>query len=136
MLVWRIQCSATGDGPYIKGYRQHNLPRRLWADLEHMSYAHSSDWRTGEDRHPSPDDETGLDNTISSDEFCCFTSASALRQWFEGYGRLLDKAGYEVVVFQVDKQDVRQGKFQSVFRKAQATRLMSFSPLTIIGGTP
>lgn len=101
-----------------------------------MSYAHSSDWMNyGVDRHPSPYDEDALDNTIGTGEYCCFTSASALRQWFEGYGGLLDRAGYEVVVFQVDKQDVRQGKFQSVFRKALATRLLSFSPLTIIGGT-
>lgn len=135
MLVWRTECSATGDGPYIKGDRQDGLPLYLLDDLEEMAYAHSSDWSEYRvDLHPGPQSEDELDYTIASDEFCCFASASALRQWFEGYGELLDRAGYEVVVFQVAEHFVRQGKYQSLFRKAQAIRLESFSPLTIIGG--
>lgn len=134
MLTWRVECSAAGDGPYIKGSRQDDLPMSILFELDDMSYTHSRDFYSGVDMHPDPQSEDDLDNAIVSDEFCCFTSASALRQWFEGYGELLDRAGYEVVVFQVAERFVRQGKFQSLFRKARATRLESFSTLTIIGG--
>jgi hypothetical protein len=59
------------------------------------------------------------------DYFCGFQSANQLFEWFEGFEYSLEKYGFQVKVFEVDDEDVYSGKYQVVFKKANAELVKS-----------
>lgn len=105
MLVYRVE-NENGNGPYMA----------FAPVLAEMSAAH------GDAEHPTPDEE-GM-RCIFADEYCAVQSLEGAQAWFEGYGEVLDEAGFELTVW--DAQDVRCGKKQVVFRKDTARMVASY----------
>lgn len=113
MLVYRVE-NEKGTGPYIGGALEI-----LWVMREHHSTFYDD---PEDDPHPGPS-EDGIP-WMMADEYSAVQSPEAAQAWFEGYGEVLDEAGFEMTVW--DAQDVRCGGKQVVFRKDTARMVASY----------
>lgn len=105
MLVYRVE-NERGIGPYLS----------FSPLLEDMGKAHA-------DRgHPDPYDD-GITGMMAS-EYCAVRSLEDAQTWFDGYGEVLDEAGFELNVWEA--QDVTEGVAQVVFRKDTARVVASY----------
>jgi len=97
--MFRVE-KPCGTGPYVEN---EDNP-----DLAHMFARH------GDAEHLDPFDDPMLDG-IYPDEVCGFATLCALEDWFAGYEDVLADAGYSIVVYSVELQQVWYGLKQAVF---------------------
>lgn len=112
MIVYRIALPPTHDGnstgrwigPYREGSQSY--------DDKVRALAHKMNNEHCNDTHPSP--WTDVPGGINPDEFCVFSDAERVNDWFEFFGMDLEEAGYMVVSYDVPEENVRKGRYQDV----------------------
>ena len=128
MLVYRVAHKSIVDadginvGPYAFSYdcSKEFQPGDL-IDLREMEDDHSNDMN-----RPVPSND-GIE--LFTWHHCGFGSLAELKSWFAGWLRVLNRIGFLIFVFEVDKSDVVEGDSQLAFDIDAARVVKSFSLL-------
>lgn len=114
VLIYRIEHPESGEGPYAGG-------DVCWGD--HFP---------GSERHPSPEDDSGLEDfwlRLGFDErrewSFSFSSIAQLRAWFyqDSWLQAMHEAGFKLTVWEVEPGGWQLGHAQAIFRKADARKI-------------
>ncbi|MFD6636748.1 hypothetical protein ACFWDN_13110 [Micromonospora chalcea] len=133
MLVYRVE-NADQQGPYV------GLWQRTGTDREVCSALHEAHNAPGaRSTHPGPHRDQGLRRYFKYlhgfDMDSCifgFSDRQQLAQWFGGWGRQLQRAGYRVSVYRVPVAGVIGGQRQAIFARHAAERVASLLPTRVL----
>lgn len=125
MLVYRFQ-NQEGYGPYIKPPE--------WGGEYYFDDAKC---------HPVPLQDPGFQHFKTSwgvnlpwdgDRRFCFASLAQARAWFHKpcWLEAMERAGFELVEFEVPRGYVIEGHFQAIFHVGHATEVRRMKPLELI----
>lgn len=123
MLVYRVEKDHGTHtiGPY-QGYYDNETVRTLAYALE---AAHNND------AHPMPKDD-GFGENFNTHLIFGFIDKKQTEEWFAGFGKDLENAGFRISVYNVPEEDVAIGGRQVAFFPYRATRLKDHLVTSII----
>ncbi len=123
MILYRIEHAVTNVGPYWGANSTNDSRQR------DMGLAHT------DDQHPSFSRDIDDWKVIGSryEYNCCFSTVQQLVDWFDQiWLEVMHNNGYVVKVFEIDDTLVIESKYQSFFKRDQATVINTVNCLDVL----
>lgn len=106
--IVRVEHSETGVGPYRDNY--HGTKAAIY--LNDMVNRHCKP-----SKHPSPHDDTGINRSPKSGEFCGFKDLKQLHQWFtDDEIIIMESFGYKITTIE-NVEIIVEGEKQILYCK-------------------
>lgn len=116
-MFYRVE-NGEGLGPYVGQGGDKSL--------QEMHRSHNWDL----ENHPSPYEDEGIRNQFRADMHLCGSSSlEKLMEWFEGFGQVLDEAGYRVYVYDAPIIEGAKQAVASIHDVNNRTLVDSFSTI-------